>query len=431
VNTVADAAILTLRIEKPAAGGRMIAHHDGRVVLVVGAIPGELVRARLERQERSLAYATVVDVIEPHAARRAVAYDPRCGGAVYGHIEPDTQRVIKAAVVADGLRRIGRLDWTADIPVDGSPERGYRMRARLHVRQGRAGFFLEGTHQVSDAMATGQLLDAAGPAIDGVTAELRHAGLRGDADLELSEDVPGEQRAIHIDFEPEARVRVRELRLTAPGVTALSCSVRGRPGEHLVGGEAFVVDTLVPVPGAAVRLRRHARAFFQGNRYLLPTLLGAVVEVCPGGSVLDLYAGVGLFGVCLAATGRHQVTAVEGHRASAADLRSNAAPYGDTIRVCESSVEQFLAERAGGRPDVLILDPPRTGMTKDAVRGAVELGAPRVVFVSCDVATFARDLRTFGEAGYTITRLRAFDLFPNTAHVEMLAVLDRSAATGD
>ena len=419
---------LTLRIEKPAAGGRMLARHDGMVVLVAGAIPGELVRAQVERTERSLAFATVVEVVEPHPARRAVAFDPRCGGAVYAHIDAVEQRRLKGELVVDALRRLGRVPWDAPVPVAASPEQGYRMRARLHVRDGLIGFFLEGTHRVCDPVATGQLHEAVAPMCAGLAAELRHAGLRGDADLELSENVLADQRAIHLELEPEASVRLADLRLTVSGVSGLSCSTRGRTGEHVIAGVPFVVDTLqIAGSDGAVRvtLRRHARAFFQGNRFLLQGLVETVIGACPPGTVVDLYAGVGLFGVTLAASGRYEVVAVEGHRASARDLRVNAEPYGGAIRVCEAPVERFLAHPGVARPDVVVLDPPRTGMTRDALAGVAALAADRVVFVSCDVATFARDVRWLVDAGYRLGRLQAFDLFPNTAHVEVVAELAR------
>jgi 23S rRNA (uracil1939-C5)-methyltransferase len=172
-----------------------------------------------------------------------------------------------------------------------------------------------------------------------------------------------------------------------------------------------------------VRLRRHARAFFQANRYLLDELVTAVVAACEPGPVVDLYAGVGLFGLCLAATGRHQVTVVEGHEASAADLDVNAVPLGDAVRVERSSVERFVARRHARKRFTLVLDPPRTGMTRDAAAGAIAMKASRIVFVSCDVATLARDLRRFLDAGYRLDAVRGFDLFPNTAHVEVLALL--------
>jgi len=421
--------VLNLRIEKPAAGGRMIARCDGQVVLVAGAIPGEQVRARVERVERSLAYATVLEVLEPHPSRRPVSHDSRCGGAAYGHIDCAHQRVLKALVVKDALARLGHLDWNIPIPVAASPERGYRMRARVHLRDGRVGFFLEGTHQLCDAGGTGQLLDATGPAVAGVVVELRRQGLDADADLEISENVPGDQRAIHVEFDAGTHVHKSAAWRLVSGVTGLSWSRLGVQGDHVVAGDATVID-IVDVSekdGSTlpVRWQRHVRAFFQGNRFLLAPLVRHVLSQCPAGPVIDLYAGVGLFGVALAATGRHHVVAVEGYSAAASDLRINATPYVAAIEVHELSVERFVLSTRRAAPCTIVLDPPRSGMTQAAVAGAVALGAERVVFVSCDVATFARDVRRFVDAGYRLDRLDGFDLFPNTPHVEVVAVLVR------
>ena len=419
---VARGDVVTVTPEKPAAGGRMVARHEGLVLLVSGAIPGEPSRVRIERVEKSLAYAAVVEPLQAHAARRPVAIDPRCGGTVYAHIRYDEQVRFKGEIIRDAITRLGRLPAPDAIAVAPSPETGYRMRARLHVRDGRVGYFLEGTHQICDAALTGQLLPDAVRAVHLLARDLTAAGLGAAADLELAENRAGDQRAIHVEYPPEAPAPPPSWSALrpVPGVTGLSWSQAPAVGEARVFGQPLVHDTI-----AGATLRRHTRAFFQGNRFLIDGLVAAVIDACPDGLVIDLYAGVGLFGVCLAAGGRHRVMAVEGHPASAADLAANAFPFGDAIAVAHQPVERFVA---GPRPDgpfTLVLDPPRSGMTKEAVAGAIALGAARVVFVSCDAATFARDLRRFVDAGYRLSSVRGFDLFPATAHVEALAVLER------
>ena len=167
------------------------------------------------------------------------------------------------------------------------------------------------------------------------------------------------------------------------------------------------------------------QSFFQGNRHLLPELVTRVLAQVPAGTVTELYAGVGLFAVSLAARGNTQVVAVEGDRSSARDLESNAAPYGAAMHVQHLSVESYLKRRGLQRPDTLLLDPPRTGISTEAMSGIIGLKAPRVVYLSCDPATLARDVKRFSEAGYRLEHIEAFDLFPNTAHVETLAVLTR------
>jgi 23S rRNA (uracil1939-C5)-methyltransferase len=142
-----------LAIEKPAAGGRMLARHEGRVILVQGAIPGERVRARIGRVEKQLAFAETVDVIDPSADRREPAVDLACGGCLYAHIGYERQRALKAEVVRDAFARLGRIEVAAPV-VAASPETAYRMRARLHVRGDRIGFYREGTHDLCDAAAT-------------------------------------------------------------------------------------------------------------------------------------------------------------------------------------------------------------------------------------------------------------------------------------
>jgi tRNA/tmRNA/rRNA uracil-C5-methylase (TrmA/RlmC/RlmD family) len=410
--------IMTLVPEKPAAGGRMLARHQGMVVLVAGAIPGEPVRVRVERVERSLAFARVVEVIEAHAARRSVDGDPRCGGSVLSHIEYGEQCRLKGEIIRDALARVGRIPIEGPIAVAPSPETGYRMRARLHLRSGRVGFFLEGTHEVCDAGLTRQLLPDADRAAHDLVGRLAAAGFTGDADVELSENRAGDQRAMHIEVVRERGGATVPDIDPIDGVTGLSWSESAGAAVRHAFGQEWVEDTVL-----GARLQRHAKAFFQANRYLLDELVSAVTAACEPGLVVDLYAGVGLFGVCLAHGGRHQVIAVEGHDASAADLEANAMPLGEAIRVERTSVEHFVARRDPRRPFTLVLDPPRTGMSREAASGAVAMKASRVAFVSCDVATLARDIRKFLDAGYRLDSVRGFDLFPNTAHVESLALL--------
>ena len=411
--------VIIVTPEKPAAGGRMVARHHGLVLLVSGAIPGERARVRVERVERSLAYAAVEEPLGQHPSRRPVAFDPRCGGMVYAHIAAAEQVRLKGAIITDALARLGKLEVPGTLAVTPSPEAGYRMRARLHVRQNRVGYFLEGTHDICDAALTEQLQPDAVAAVRQLAADLDAAGLSGGADIELSENRAADERTLHADLQPGGRLVAPASLGAVAGVTGLSWS-DARGGAQEVFGHPYVHDTV-----GGVRLRRHARAFFQGNRVLLEPLVSSVVEACPDGPVIDLYAGVGLFGLALAATGRHHVVAVEDHPASVADLRANAQPLGEAVRVSDQMVERFVSGRRPDAPFTLVLDPPRSGMSKEAASGAVALGASRVVFVSCDVATFARDVRRFVDAGYRLDAVRGFDLFPATAHVEALGILTR------
>src|SRR5215467_8627209 len=164
---------VSLTIEKPAAGGRMIARLDGQVVLVGGAIPGERVTARIERAGKGVLFADTVSPDEPSPDRRPTAADPLCGGCLYAHIEYARQLAIKSDVIADAFARIGHVELPAPVRVAPSPEEGYRMRARLHVRGQRYGFFREGTHDICDARATRQLLPSSCDVLDRLAAALR------------------------------------------------------------------------------------------------------------------------------------------------------------------------------------------------------------------------------------------------------------------
>src|SRR5262245_18661511 len=196
--------LLTLDIEKAAAGGRMIARHEGQVVLVSGAIPGERVSARLERTERGVAFAQVAEVLHSSVDRRAAAADWRCGGNVFSHIGYSRQLTLKGEIIQDAFRRIGRLPLSDRPVVTGSPERGYRMRARLHVHGGRIGFYLEGTHQICDAEATGQLRPETSAWIAAARHALDEKQLDGLTAIELAENIPGDQRACHLELHATA-----------------------------------------------------------------------------------------------------------------------------------------------------------------------------------------------------------------------------------
>ncbi len=428
---------ITLDVEKPAAGGRMIARHDGQIVFVADAIPGERVVAQVTRVAKGTAFATTVQVETASPDRRPPFTDTACGGSAFAHIDYPRQLTIKADIITDGLARIGRVTPPAPVAVTGSRSDGYRMRARLHASRGRLGFFREGTHQLCDVRATRQLLDSTCDVLEQVAGQLREVGADAVRELEVSENADATQRALHLlAVEPLPASELAPI-AAIPGVTGVVLSAPVRPGHvpesTLVAGDPYVFETL-KLAGITVHMRRHVQAFFQGNRYLLGRLVAHVAgTVADGQSVTDLYAGVGLFAVAVAATRRAPVTAVEGDRFAAGDLEVNATMLGTSaagdghagvgqVTVAHRSVERYLT----GEPvaaDCIILDPPRTGVSPDALRALIALRAARLIYVSCDVATLSRDVRLLVEAGYRIERVDGFDLFPNTAHVETVVVL--------
>jgi 23S rRNA (uracil1939-C5)-methyltransferase len=366
-------------------------------------------------------------VIEASPDRVSDIGDWRCGGNVLAHIAYARQLTIKSAIVRDALTRIGRLTSIPEIAVQGSPPDGYRMRARLHVANGRLGFFREGSHELCDARATGQLLAATADAIGALQAALGRHAESAVAEVELSENCAADHRAVHLTMRGDAapsRLRWVE---TIEGFRGVSCGADPGSRPLVLWGTPEVADT-ISVEGQsdtfAFTLTRQAHSFFQGNRYLLGPLVTAVVNEVPKGSVLDLYAGVGLFSVAVASRRGYDVIAVEGDRAAALDLKRNAHAVAGALEARHQSVEAFLAAGHLPRISTVIVDPPRTGLTKTALGSALALRSDRIVYISCDVATLARDARAILESGYTLRRLQAFDLFPRTAHVETLALFE-------
>ena len=422
--------LLELSIEKPVTGGRMLARHGGQVVLVAGAIPGERVRVTVDHVRRDVILATVRDVLEASASRRSDNTDPTCGGMTYSHIASAEQRRLKAEVIRDQFSRGARVTLDGPIPVRESPETGYRMRTRLHLRDGRLGSFREGTHDVCDVAVTGQLLPKAVTVVRTLAAMLRTLRVDRLESVEVFENLTGAQRVLHVDEGGERTLTGAAYQQMAAiaGVTGVTRSP-GRPmgTPVVVAGSSWVSDPLSSFASGtrdgAAEMRRHAGSFFQANRYLTPALVEAVLSHVDRGPLVDLYAGVGLFAIAAAARGVDGVTAVEGDPSSAADLQANAVPFTGRLSVVQASVESYLERARPDRDATLILDPPRTGISRRAIERIVASAARRIVYVSCDVATLARDLRRLMDAGYAQRHLEAFDLFPNTPHIEALVVL--------
>ena len=415
--------LLTLDIERPVAGGRMLARHEGRVVLVAGAIPGERVTARVARVAKGVAHAETVDVLTASSDRRP-AEDWRCGGRDYAHVAYERQRALKGEIIADAFRRLARLPLPSPPGVQASPEQGYRLRARLHAAGGRLGFFREGTHALCEVEGTGQLSPGTIGWIRHAERALAPAAAATIAGVDIAENIPETERTAHVEI--RGAVERGAWAPLTDGLTGLS--VQAERGETItIAGTPTVTDRL-PVTGTAgaaeVVLSRHTTAFFQANRFLLPWLLQHVVGLVRDGALLDLYAGVGLFGLAAAAAGQGPVTLVEGDRTSGADLEANAGPFSGRVRLLRRSVEAAVGSRLGEFA-TCIVDPPRAGLSPEARTGVLRLSPGRIVYVSCDVATLARDARVLVDGGYVLGDITGVDLFPSTAHVETVAVFDR------
>ena len=254
-----------------------------------------------------------------------------------------------------------------------SRESGYRLRARLHVAGGRPGFFREGTHQLCDAGATGQLLPESVTAIEAALSALGRRR-RDVASIEISENVAADERALHLELSgPAPGDGILSTAVAAGRLTG--CTARSANGAFATAGNPAVADPLAALTAGRAsggELRRHAVSFFQGNRFLIADLVGAVHgRRAARGDVLDLYAGVGLFSVSLAAAGRDRITAVEGDRESGADLLRNAVPYASELQAIVGRVEEHVRRRTA--VGTVIVDPPRTGMSREAMDAIVQL----------------------------------------------------------
>jgi 23S rRNA (uracil1939-C5)-methyltransferase len=392
--------LVDVEIEKLVYGGDGFARVDGRALFVPLAAPGERVRVRVTHVERTLARAVVEEVLEASRDRRSAPCEHFgvCGGCQLQHLDYRAQLTVKAELVREALRRIGKLEWTRDIEVKHAAELGYRSRAELQIaRDGRLatglGYFRAGSHQVCDVRACPILA----PELDRERAALR-------------------SRLAHI----APRAACVHLAIGDGEPVALPVDAR----EHPLADVATLSRRV-----AGFDLRFDALSFFQGNRSLVHELVEAVLGAHRGEIAVDLYAGVGLFALPLARRFR-AVLAVEESERAARWCAENAHSNGVANAMCAaSSVERWLEHEAKPRskPDLVVLDPPRSGAGVRVVDGILALEPAAVAYVSCDPTTLARDLRTFLDRGWSIDSIVALDMFPQTYHVETVVQLSRSA----
>lgn len=424
--------ILELLGEKPVFGGDVLARADGFVILVAGAIPGERVRARVTSLEKGYARARVEEILEPSPDRRASPCPQfeGCAGCVYLHVAYPRQAALKAEVVRDALARLARVAWPDPIEVTSGPEFAYRIRARVQVaRSGdrvRLGFFRQGSRHVCPLDACPQLSARATDALKDLEGRLgKLPGAVQILDVEVNETVDGRELALNLRLRPGSRpAGFGALGDRSPADT-LTYSFGDSEHADVVRGRATLDDRI-----GSLALRRHVRAFFQGNRYLLEPLVAAALEADPGGPALDLYCGVGLFGLELA---RRQpdrtVVGVEGSRPAASNAQANARLNRlANAHFLHADVERFLERAGGSAARLVVVDPPRTGLSAPVAAWLVAHPPLCLVYVSCDPATLARDLRKLLAGGYRIDRVRALDLFPDTAHIETVVTLSGPAA---
>jgi len=442
---------LLLTIEKLIYGGDGLARlpADGRgrgkAVFIPFVLGGEKIEASLTEQKPGFARAKADAILEPssHRVQAACPYFARCGGCHYQHANYEHQLEIKKGILQETLRRTAKLELPGEIEVHASPPWNYRNRSRLQVQAGAtfaAGYFKLASH---DLLAVEEC-PISSPLINRGIAMLWQSGRAGKVpqgvrEIEFFANGDDTQLLLEVECLAEARrARVRawaeELRAALPEIIGVTAFRESRPGmarEKLisVGADYLTYRT------QRGTYRVGAGSFFQTNRYMMDELVRIVTQGQSGELALDLYAGVGLFSTALACD-FHHVVSVESSQTSSADLSYNQPSNGKAV---QATAQQYLAraENSGrvgkgavllhmpNRPDLAVVDPPRSGLGEPVARLLANLGAPRVVYVSCDPATLARDLVSLLASGYQVRRVHLVDLFPQTYHLESVIHLAR------
>jgi 23S rRNA (uracil1939-C5)-methyltransferase len=444
---------LLLTIEKLIYGGDGLARLPaddrgrGKAVFVPFVLAGENIEAALTEQKASFARARVESIVEasPHRVQPACPYFAACGGCHYQHASYEHQLEIKKEILRENLRRIAKLDLSCEIQVHPSPPWNYRNRSRLQV-QGRpefaAGYFKFASHDllpVEECPISSPLINR------GIAAlwQTVRAGkvAEGVVEVEFFADAEDAKLLVEVSCTAAAkRATVKtwaeELRGLLPEIAGIAAFREAQGGVSSRKQDEFLLglgEQHLNYQMQAASYRVTARAFFQTNRHLTDELVKIVTEGRSGELALDLYAGVGLFSTVLARD-VHHIVSVEASQTTASDLKYNLPSHGEVI---QATAEEYLShsgmEQSGKgaffapahKPDLVVVDPPRSGLGESVARSLANLGAPRITYVACDPATLARDLVPLLGAGYRIEQAHLVDLFPQTYHLETVLHLVR------
>jgi 23S rRNA (uracil1939-C5)-methyltransferase len=386
-----------IKIEKLVYGGAGMTRTEEEGVVFVGKVlPGELVEIEVVDKKKDYAHARLVKVLEPSDDRKV----PECanfdtvGCCGWGHIDYQRQLEIKESIIREVLRRQGKIEWEQPIAKLTGPEREYRLRASFHITQtpagDRLGFMEEGTHNVIPISSCAAFMPELNQFIGDAILALKERGLRG-----------------------------------AETVRAVVSPDNGQVGATFHRGRQRTSWTerepRTKVKGLEYRLR--SDSFFQPNRFLLDEMMSEVVQACgKARTVLDLFCGSAFFSLPIARSGA-KVTGID--RRSIANAIWNARRNQmDDIKFIKASAWGYLVKSAI-KPDVVVLDPPRTGAGKNIVKRTAELNPKRVVYISCNPTTFAPEARILIDNGYKLTSLKFVDQFPNTPHIETISLFER------
>ncbi len=429
---------LLLSIEKLIYGGEGLAHTEGNTVFVPYVLPGEQVRAAVRTRKKKLIHTSLLKV-EQAAAARIAAPCPHfqvCGGCHYQHIEIAEQVRLKKEILRETLSRLGGVSWAGAITEHTAQPYGYRNRAQWAYREAmpRAlGYFQTESARIVPIDECPVLSPALHEAFSKLQEMARANTLpTGMLEIEAFTDSTDTKIALNAAFErfvKPAKGLIADFKAALPNLESLLLLDQSKnrfelsgPGylQHQAGGFSFRVNHL---------------SFFQVNRFLIEELLQAVVGGKKGSFALDLYAGVGFFTLPLAKTFSRMVS-VDANLAAIQDLRQNAADAGVEVVSENAHTEEFL-KKFTEQPDFVVLDPPRAGLGAETAARLATLGAPEIVYLSCDPSTLARDLAVLTGTErkpqtvvapvhrYELSEVHLFDLFPQTYHIEALVRLQR------
>jgi 23S rRNA (uracil1939-C5)-methyltransferase len=408
-------------------GGEALGHHAGRTVLVPRVLPGERAEVEEIHTRKGVVRARPLRILE--ASRERVEalcpYFGRCGGCQYQHLPIESQTMAKRDILRETLRRLGRINWEAEIPVHSGPAWNYRNQAQLKVGRARDGGTALGFFEAeSNRLVSIDACPILSPRLNALLAELRRepwsASLADCREIEVLADDRDENAMLTLRGSwnaPEAEKLATRCLAELAGVVTVA--IEQRSGVR-VFGEPYLTYR---VDQWAYRVS--PTAFFQSSRFLLPEFAAAVTGQQSGAVALDLFAGVGLFTLPLSLH-FEQVIAVESHPQAAADLAANArsAPGGNIRAVAETAFD-FLRRCAQAELDLVVMDPPRAGAGVATLKLLLALRPKRLHYVSCSPPTLARDLGFLLRQGYRLNTLEMFDFFPQTYHIESLAQLSR------
>ena len=413
---------LELTVDAPAAGGESVARTEDGVIFISGAIPGERVRVEITETKKSFSRGRVVEVCEPSPHRvpdRRIAWGcPDVGGVEYAHVTLDHSRELKRVAALDQFSRIGKFgrvlmdqlerEFRVTPPVNDGEE--WRTRVQLAVTGGNIGMYRAGRHDIVPVTH----VPLAVPAINDLN--LHHVDLTGAKRVEVAVGDTG--GAVTVVGPKEVARRLAEV---VPPEWSLMSRVAGRRNRStsrttLLAGSGRVSHTV-----RGVTFDLDAEGFWQVHPDAADILSRGVVERVRG-DVADLFCGAGLLAIMVARETGARVWGVEGSSLAIESARANAQRAGVDATFDVSRVEKLAALTDA---DTVVVDPPRAGLDPTVIRFIASSTCTRVVYVSCDGATFSRDAQRLQNSGFECRDIQAFDLFPLTAHVEFIGSFDR------